>query len=223
MDDTARPRVLLVEDDRELGPLTAELLGPDFDVTLVPDGQQGLHEGLTGRWDVLVIDRGLPLLDGAELVKALRRQGIATPILILTALGEVADRVEGLDAGANDYLVKPFDAAELAARLRALTRTFETPVRHLAVGGWSFDTTGRVLSSPYGDTVVLSPREAALLLMLAREPDRVFSREQILAAVFKPSDQYGSVDTYVHYLRRKLGRSVIRTVHGTGYRLGEPE
>ena len=184
MTTTSKPRVLLVEDDGQLGPLIVELLGEDFEVTLARDGQQGLHLGLTRGWDAFVIDRGLPLLDGIELVGALRRKGIAAPILVLTALGSVPDKVEGLDAGANDYLVKPFDAAELAARLRALTRSYTVPDRILDVGRWSFDTGTRSLASPYGDSLVLSPREAGLLALLAREPERIFTREEILDAVF---------------------------------------
>jgi two-component system response regulator QseB len=222
MDNSPRLQVLLVEDDRQLGPLIVELLSGDFEVTLVPDGQQGLHLGLTRRWDAIVIDRGLPLLDGTALIKALRRKGVAAPILVLTALGSVADKVEGLDAGANDYLVKPFDAAELAARLRALTRSYGVSPRTLEVGQWSFDTHARMLTSPYGHTLVLSPREAGLLELLARDPGRVFSRHEILAAVFDKADQAGSVDTYVHYLRRKLGQSAVQTIRGAGYRLGEP-
>lgn len=222
MSTTLRPRVLLVEDDNQLGPLIIELLAGDFDVTLARDGQQGLHLGLTRGWDALVIDRGLPLLDGIGLITALRRKGIAAPILVLTALGSVADKVDGLDAGANDYLVKPFDAAELAARLRAMTRTYDATTRTLDVGQWSFDPEARILASPYGESLVLSPREAGLLALLAREPDRTFSREEILGAVFDRADQAGSVDTYVYYLRRKLGHDVVRTVRGAGYRLGEP-
>ncbi|MCG2624663.1 response regulator transcription factor [Arthrobacter sp. I2-34] len=222
MSTTLRPHVLLVEDDNQLGPLIVELLAGDFDVTLARDGQQGLHLGLTRGWDALVIDRGLPLLDGIGLITALRRKGIAAPILVLTALGSVPDKVDGLDAGANDYLVKPFDAAELAARLRAMTRSYGAAARTLDVGQWSFDPEARILASPYGDSLVLSPREAGLLALLAREPDRTFSREEILGAVFDRADQAGSVDTYVYYLRRKLGHDVVRTVRGAGYRLGEP-
>jgi two-component system, OmpR family, response regulator QseB len=222
MSTTSRPRVLLVEDDGQLGPLIVELLGEDFDVTLVRDGQQGLHLGLTRGWDALVIDRGLPLLDGIDLIAALRRKGVAAPILVLTALGSVPDKVDGLDAGANDYLVKPFDAAELAARLRALTRSYGVPDRTLDVGQWTFDTGARTLTSPYGESLVLSPREAGLLALLAREPDRIFTRDEILAAVFDKADQAGSVDTYVYYLRRKLGHDVVQTIRGAGYRLGEP-
>jgi two-component system response regulator QseB len=218
---TATPRVLLVEDDPQLGPLMAELLGDDFEVVLAPDGREGLRLALGEEWDALVVDRGLPLVDGVSLVKSIRARGLAVPILILTALGSVPDKVEGLDAGANDYLVKPFDSDELAARLRALTRSYAPPAPALlAVGSWDLDPAARVLTSPYGHRVELSAAEASLLARLAAEPDRVHSRAELLASVFDAGDTPGVVDTYVHYLRKKTDRTVIRTVHGVGYQLG---
>lgn len=217
-----RPRVLLVEDDRQLGPLVAELLADDFDVTLAADGRAGLELALGEEWDALVVDRGLPGLDGVSLVKSVRAKGLAMPVLLLTALGTVPDKVEGLDAGANDYLVKPFDSDELAARLRALTRTYEPPsaARLLAVGTWDLDPAARVLTSPYGHRVELSAAESALLARLAADPDRVHSRTELLESVFDAGDTPGVVDTYVHYLRKKTEKTVIRTVHGVGYQLG---
>ncbi|MDP9883436.1 two-component system response regulator QseB [Sinomonas atrocyanea] len=218
---TATPRVLLVEDDPQLGPLMAELLRDDFDVVLAPDGREGLRLALGEDWDALVVDRGLPLVDGVSLVKSIRARGLAVPVLILTALGSVPDKVEGLDAGANDYLVKPFDSDELAARLRALTRTYAPPAPALlAVGSWDLDPAARVLTSPYGHRVELSAAEASLLARLAAEPDRVHSRAELLASVFDAGDTPGVVDTYVHYLRKKTDKTVIRTVHGVGYQLG---
>ncbi|MEA5454661.1 response regulator transcription factor [Sinomonas sp. JGH33] len=221
-----RPRVLLVEDDRQLGPLVAQLLGTDFDVTLTRDGREGLDLALSRDWDALIVDRGLPGLDGIGLVQAVRSRRVATPVLLLTALGTVPDKVEGLDAGANDYLVKPFDADELAARVRALTRSYAPDARGtsgrelLAVGAWELDAAARTLSSPYGGRVELSATETALLAILAREPERVFSRTELVAAAFGAGETPGVVDTYVHYLRKKTERSVIRTVHGVGYQLG---
>jgi DNA-binding response OmpR family regulator len=159
-------------------------------------------------------------MDGSELVALLRSRGIATPALLLTARGSVADRVEGLDSGAQDYLVKPFEVAELLARVRALLRRPDgrSTVR---VGGLCLDRLTRKVSGRTPDGAVdLSEREAALLAVLMSAPRQVFTRGQLLDAVFDGVDSSGAVDTYVHYLRRKLGRDIVRTVHGTGYRLG---
>ena len=215
-----RPRLLLVEDDHQLGPLLQEVLHEVYTVDLVPDGQAGLHAGLTRSYSAMVIDRGLPGIEGVDLVRRLRRQGVSTPVLILTARATVADRVEGLDAGAHDYLVKPFEVDELLARLRALLRRPVDQATQLELGDSRFDVSGhRVLGSD-GSVIDLSGREAALLEVLARRPHQVFTRPQLLTAVFDPADDPGSVDTYVYYLRRKLGRHVVQTVHGVGYRLG---
>ena len=225
MSPVPAPRLLLVEDDPALGPLLVELLADGFAPELAVDGPSGLQRGLSGEWDALVIDRGLPGIDGIRLISALRAHGIETPILILTALGAVADKVEGLDAGANDYLVKPFDVDELAARLRALTRVAMRqgpggPADRLEIGSWELARASRLLSSPYGDRVELSPAETRLLSILAAEPERVFTRAELLQAAFTAEEGPGIVDTYVHHLRKKTARSIIRTVHGTGYHLG---
>ncbi|WP_285244668.1 response regulator transcription factor [Pseudarthrobacter sp. fls2-241-R2A-127] len=217
-----RPSLLLAEDDPALGPLIAELLEPDYRIRLAATGQEALHLGLTQPWDVMVIDRGLPVMDGLAVIAALRAKGIATPILILTALGETDEKVRGLDTGANDYMTKPFDAGELAARLRALTRTFAPPAGPVGIGSWDFDPASRAVRSAYGEVVTLTAKEAELLAALAAEPGRVFTRDDLLAAHFQSTDQPGVIDTYVHHLRRKISRTVIRTVHGVGYQIGDP-
>ncbi|WP_427131185.1 response regulator transcription factor [Pseudarthrobacter sp. S9] len=219
-----RPSLLLVEDDAVLGPLIAELLETDYRIRLVANGQDGLHLGLTETWDVMVIDRGLPVMDGITLIAALRSKGISTPILILTALGDADEKVRGLDAGANDYVTKPFDAAELAARLRALTRTF-SPARAapVSIGNWELDRASRSVRSLYGPVVPLTAKEGDLLAALATEPGRVFTRDELLARLFHPTDQPGVIDTYVHHLRRKISKTVIRTVHGVGYQIGDAD
>jgi two-component system response regulator QseB len=201
--------------------MIAELLEQDYDVHLAVDGQKGLHQGLSQSWDVMVVDRGLPVMDGINLIAALRNRGINTPILILTALGATEDKVHGLDAGANDYMTKPFDFSELGARLRALTRTYEDPGHSITIGDWELDQATRTMSSIYGHDVSLTAKEAELLAVLGREPGRVFTRQDLLSALFNPTDQPGVIDTYVHYLRRKISKSVIRTVHGTGYQIGD--
>ncbi|RAX17011.1 response regulator [Pseudarthrobacter sp. AG30] len=217
-----RPSLLLAEDDPALGPMIAELLEPDYRIRLTATGQEALHLGLTQPWDVMVIDRGLPVMDGLAVIAALRAKGIATPILILTALGETDEKVRGLDTGANDYMTKPFDAGELAARLRALTRTFAPPAGPVGIGSWDFDPASRSVRSAYGEVVTLTAKEAELLAALAAEPGRVFTRDDLLAAHFQSTDQPGVIDTYVHHLRRKISRTVIRTVHGVGYQIGDP-
>ncbi len=217
---TAGPRLLLVEDDPALSSMLAEILGGEgYAVSVARDGQAGLHLGLVQEWDVLVIDRGLPAVEGVALVGRLRGRGVTAPALLLTARGTVADKVEGLDAGAQDYLVKPFDVEELLARLRALLRPMASSRAELPVGG-RFLVVGEGRVTGGGDDVQLSRRESLLLETFAASPKRVFPREELLARAFDNADTLGAVDTYVYYLRRKLGKTVIDTVHGIGYRLG---
>jgi two-component system, OmpR family, response regulator len=216
------PSLLIVEDDRALAVMLAELFTEEgYLVDVAHDGQQGLHRGLTGHHDAMIVDRGLPVMDGSDLVATLRSRGIVTPALLLTARGSVADRVEGLDAGAQDYLLKPFEIPELLARVRALLRRPDGRST-LRVGGLCLDRLTRTVTGGAvgGDGVELSEREAALLGVLMGAPRQTFTRGQLLDRVFDGVDSTGAVDTYVHYLRRKLGRDVVRTVHGTGYRFG---
>lgn len=203
--------------------MLAELLADEgYRVDTAFDGQQGLHRGLTGGYDALIVDRGLPVMDGADLIAVLRSKGIVTPALILTARGAVDDRVEGLDAGAQDYLVKPFEVPELLARVRALLRRIDNSATVITAGRLRLDRVTRRVAGVATDGVEieLSEREASLLATLMAAPKRVFSRAQLLDAVFEGAESGGAVDLYVHYLRRKLGKQVIRTVHGAGYRFG---
>jgi two-component system, OmpR family, response regulator QseB len=221
-DRQSAPALLIVEDDGALSTMLADLFTDEgYLVDVANDGQQGLHRGLTGSYNAMIVDRGLPVMDGSELVALLRSRGIATPALLLTARGSVADRVEGLDAGAQDYLVKPFEIPELLARVRALVRRPDGGST-LRAGGLCLNRMTRTVSGgTVGDgDVELSEREAALLAALMSAPLRIFSRRQLLESAFDGADTTGAVDTYVHYLRRKLGRGVVRTVHGTGYRFG---
>ncbi len=198
------------------------LLGEEgYAVTSAPDGQTGLREALARTFDIAVIDRGLPYLGGLELLTRLRRTGWFVPVLVLSAYGAPAERVAGLDAGAEDYLVKPFDVDELLARLRALLRRHETEVDVLPVASGRFDVAARRVDVDGEATgVQLSAREADLLETLARRPKRVFARDELRERVFADAESTNIVDTYVHYLRRKLGRRIIRTVHGVGYQAG---
>jgi two-component system, OmpR family, response regulator QseB len=231
VDPTPEPtRVLLVEDDRRLVQMLTELLVDEgYSVDCAPDGHTGLHLGLTRTYDLLVLDRGLPALEGLDMLGRLRGRGVTTPALVLSALGNPSDRVEGLDAGAEDYLAKPFDIDELLARLRALLRRHPDTAQSLLFPGGRVDLGSRQVvadssaerqSAAGPEPVQLSERECGLLSTLATRPSRVYSRAELLAAVFEDAESGNVVDTYVHYLRRKLGRRIIRTVRGGGYQMG---
>lgn len=218
-------RLLLVEDDAALAAMLAEVLADEgYAVDVARDGQRGLHLGLTREYDLLVLDRGLPAIEGLDLLVRLRGRGVSAPALVLSALANPSDRVAGLDAGAEDYLSKPFDLDELAARLRALRRRGASVAPAGAVlrfGGYALDPATRRATGPEGRAVDLSEREGALLEVLARRPRQVFGRSELLERVFPGAEDEGVVDTYVYYLRRKLGRGVVATVRGLGYRAGE--
>lgn len=222
--DGQRARLLLVEDDTQLADMLTRLLSAEgYDVEHAADGQRGLHLSLTRQYDVVVMDRGLPVLDGLELLRGLRQRGVTTPVLVLSARGNPVDRVEGLDAGAEDYLTKPFDVDELFARLRALRRRHLDEARTLPLPGWRLDLDTREATAAGGGAVVrLSERECDLLAALALRPSRVFARRDLLGLVFPDAESEIVVDTYVHYLRRKFGRGIVTTVRGRGYRLGRP-
>lgn len=214
-------RLLLVEDDPKLATMLTDLLaGEGYEVEVAGDGQRGLHLGLTREYDLMLLDRGLPAIEGLDLLARLRAKGRHIPALVLSALGQPRDRVDGLDAGAEDYLGKPFDVDELLARLRALLRRPRDTADLLHVPGGLLDISTRSVLTDPGDTVALSERETMLLSVLARNPRRVFTRRELVDSVFEAAEEEGVVDTYVHYLRRKLHRGVISTIRGLGYRLG---
>lgn len=225
------PRLLLVEDDPDLVSMLSALLTEEgYVVDTATDGQRALHLALTRHYDVMIVDRGLPAIEGLDLLTRIRSQAVTTPVLVLSALAQPADRVTGLDAGAEDYLGKPFDIDELLARLRALRRRHLERAQILPIGHHRLNVqTRQVLPAPgqgsaggeLAEPVRLSERECALLTMLASHPRRVFSRRDLLTLTFPDAESEAVVDTYVHYLRRKLGRSVVTTVHGRGYQLGE--
>jgi DNA-binding response OmpR family regulator len=216
-------RILLIEDDGDLARLLDRVLTDEgYIVTRAADGHTGLHRALTQPVDAMIVDRGLPAVEGLDLIARLRSRGVGTPILVLSARKSTEDRVEGLDAGAEDYLTKPFELTELLARVRALLRRHLDHAVELAVPGGSLDLASRTVRRTDGETVELSEREAALLGLLAARPGSVFSRADLLDRVFGDAESETVVDTYVHYCRRKLGRGVISTVRGLGYRLGKP-
>lgn len=214
-------RVLVAEDDSRLAGMLETLLVSDgYDVQIARDGQRALHRGLTEPFDAIVLDRGLPAVDGLDVMRGLRKNGVTVPILILSALGTAPDRVDGLNAGAEDYLAKPFDIDELLARVRSLIRRAATDVPTVRFPGGQLDVGSRTVTLADGARTTLSDREASLLELLARRPEQVFSRAVLLDEVFADADDPGVVDTYVHHLRRKFGRSLVETVRGVGYRMG---
>lgn len=214
-------RLLLVEDDCELVELLATVLRDEgYTVDVALDGQRGLHLALTRPYDVVVIDRGLPVLDGLDLLVRLRSKSVRARALILTAMATVHDRIDGLDAGADDYLVKPFDLDELSARLRALCRRSLELAEVLPIGAARLDVGQREVVLDDGGRVPLTAREFGLLRVLATHPDTVHTRASLRRVVFPDASATSIVDTYVYYLRSKIDRSVVHTVQGLGYRLG---
>lgn len=218
------PRLLLAEDDAGLRDVLVRLLTDEgYDVVAVRDGMSAVQTALNDTFDIALLDRGLPFVEGLDVLARLRRSGWAVPVVILSAYGAARDRVAGLDAGAEDYLAKPFDVDELLARLRARLRTPLTTAEVLPTRAGGLDVAACVVQRPDGSVVELSGREAALLGALAARPTQVHTRAELLHRVFEDAESDSAVDTYVHYLRRKLGRDVIRTVTGRGYQLGAVE
>lgn len=219
--DVDRDRLLLVEDDYETAELLVELFSEEgYQVELALDGHRGLHLGLSRRHQVMVVDRMLPGIDGLDIVKRLRRVGVATRVLMLSALDALDERVAGLDSGADDYLVKPFEVDELLARVRALHRRDLCDAQVLPLGTGQLDLQLRAVRLAGGMQVELSLREFDLLYALAGDPKKVHDRSQLRKRVFSDTSSKSIVDTYVYYLRRKLGRDIVRTVHGRGYQVG---
>jgi DNA-binding response OmpR family regulator len=215
-------RVLLVEDDAALSlGITRALLREGWQVDSLADGRQALAPGLIDQFELAVLDLGLPGADGMAVLRAWRAAGAKLPVLLLTARDELSDRVAGLNAGADDYLVKPFDLPELIARLRALKRRSEGRVSEvLRLGDLSLDLSHRELSHK-GEPVYLSPREFAMTEMLMQRVGRVVSKDTIVARLssWEADFSENSVEVYVHRLRKRFAELgvVIRTVRGFGY------
>ena len=217
-------RILLVEDDPLLGDaLRAGLGQAGFDVDWVRDGQAALSALSDGEHAAAVLDLGLPRLSGFDVLARARGAGVKVPILVLTARDAVDDRVAGLDAGADDYVVKPFDLKELEARLRAVLRrragSASSVIEH---GRLSLDLASHELRRD-GVPVPVSPREFALLHALLERPGRILSRAQLEERLYGWGEEVGSnvVEVHIHSLRRKLGADLIRNVRGVGYRVPE--
>jgi two-component system OmpR family response regulator len=224
-------RILVVEDDPETaGQLVEQLTTSGYQVDLAVSGNEALSRVAAGEYAVITIDRMLPDLDGITVMRQLRHDGNAAPVLIISALGEVDDRVRGLRAGGDDYLVKPFSFVELVARVEALGRRSDTIVKEtiLRVGDLAIDLMSRT-ASRRGKDIVLFPREFQLLEYLVRNEGRVVSRAMLLQHVwdlhFDPSTNI--IDVYVGRVRRKVDGQqaypLIHTVRGIGYSLRAPD
>ncbi|MDQ1616103.1 MAG: two-component system, OmpR family, copper resistance phosphate regulon response regulator CusR [Nocardioidaceae bacterium] len=215
-------RILIVEDEERIASFLAKgLRANGFAPTVVGDGISGLSYLQTGDFDLVVLDIGLPGMDGFTLLRRLREAKHVIPVIMLTARDSVTDTVAGLEGGADDYMPKPFRFDELLARIRLRLRADRLPeVTVLRQGGVMLDLRTRRVSVS-GRTVELSAREFGLAELFLRHPDQVLSREQLLSQVwgydFDPSSNI--IDVYVGYLRKKLGADSIQTVRGMGYRL----
>jgi len=218
-------RILIIEDDSETSAFIVRGLSElGHQVVAAADGRDGLFHATEDGFDAMVIDRMLPRLDGLSLVRALRAAGNTTPVLLLTAIGGIADRVEGLESGADDYLVKPFAFTELAARVQVLGRRQIAAVEpgSIVAGDIVIDLSRRLVSRA-GRRVTLQPREFALLAELVRNAGRVMTRTMLLERVwdFDFDPQTNIVETHISRLRSKLNagfaRDAIETVRGAGY------
>ena len=224
--------ILLVEDDGRISSFLSKGLEAEGYSTVTArtvEEAEGHIAAFGDALDLVLLDLGLPAADGTDVLRRLRSRGSSVPVIILTARAELADKVRGLDAGANDYVTKPFEFDELLARVRAALRSADHAVTsRLEVGDLSLDLLTK-MASRAGRQIELAPREWALLELFMRHPTQIFSRAQILSRVWDYSFDPGSniVDVYVGYLRRKLNRPgltrLIQTVRGAGYRLLRPE
>jgi two-component system, OmpR family, response regulator len=223
--------VLVIEDDAETAEQLADCLRTSgYEVDIAVDGEEGLRRGLTGDYVVMTVDRMLPRIDGIKVIRRLREDGIVTPALILSALGEVDDRVRGLRAGGDDYLVKPFASREMVARVDALARRSAIAVKEtiLRVGDLEIDLLARI-ARRRGQKIELLPREFKLLKCLAHNVGQVVSRAMLLQHVwdlhFDPTTNV--IDVYVGRVRRKIDNGqaypLIHTIRGVGFCLRAPE
>lgn len=222
-------RILLVEDDRKLNEsLAFQLEKEGFTVDSCFDGEESLEWISQNTHDLILLDRMLPGADGITVLEKMRQQQIPTPVILITALGDLNDRVEGLDSGADDYIVKPFAFEELMARIRCISRRPKQweGNKALTYGDVSFTAENKQLAKTE-KFCTLSKREADLMEMFIRNPEQVLPREMLLSKVWGPGAEVedGNLDNYIHFLRRRLktvsSSLVIKTVRGVGYRLQE--
>ncbi|MBK7657822.1 MAG: response regulator transcription factor [Betaproteobacteria bacterium] len=215
-------RLLLVEDDGDLGEgIRVALKGDGYTVDWLKDGASAVHALASETFDVAILDLGLPKVDGLDVLRQLRAGANPMPVLVLTARDATSDRIAGLDAGADDYLVKPFEVDELKARLRALLRrSLSRPQPVLEIHGVRLDPATQDVSFR-GQPVSLARKEYLVLHQLLSQPGRVFTREKLEEALYGWEDaaESNAIDVHIHHLRRKFFPELIRTVRGVGYRV----
>jgi DNA-binding response OmpR family regulator len=215
-------RILVVEDEHKIANSIKKGLEQElFAVDVAYDGEEGYDLASSEEYDLIILDLMLPRLDGVSICKKLREESIHTPILILTAKGQIGDKVEGLDAGADDYLTKPFSFEELLARIRALIRRpHKTSGEILTVDDLSLNT--RTFEVKRNEKMIpLSNKEYSLLEYLMRHPNLILTKDQIIAHVWNYEADIlpNTVEVYIGYLRNKIGKDLIRTVRGFGYKI----
>jgi two-component system, OmpR family, response regulator QseB len=219
-------RILLVEDDELLGDgIRAGLMQYQYIVDWVKNGLAALQAIQTEHFDMVILDIGLPKLTGDEVLKTIRTKNINTPVIILTARDAVDDKIKGLDIGADDYLVKPFDLDELCARIRAIQRRAVSRAEPIiTVGTIQLDPAARTVTKD-GQPLEISRREFVLLQMLLENAGRVLSREQITQSLYGWGDDIDSnaLEVHVHNLRKKFGNESIITIRGVGYMFEKPK
>lgn len=224
-------RLLLVEDDRDLcSALSVTLKKEGYDVDICMRGDDAIHYSTSSTYDAIILDRMLPIVDGLSVLQILRKNQITTPVIMVTAMNGINDRIDGLDAGADDYLIKPFDTGELMARLRALVRR-PRGLNHFEVLKFSNIILNADLHTLTAEnkTVTLSTKETNLLEYLIRNKGQILTREQILTRVwgFDKIVEDGNLDNYIYLVRRRLKmtgcKAQIKTVHSVGYQLVETE
>ncbi len=224
-------RILFVEDDRQLSAVVAEQLQKEGYITdCCYDGAEALGCALntTYNYDIVLLDRMLPFVDGLTILKAMRQKRIFTPVLMITGLGELEDKIDGLDCGADDYLVKPFHIKELLARIRALTRRPAEIVENKSLTAYdlTLDREHRRLTCK-DRSVILTQKESDLMAVFMEMPDKTHSRNELIWRVWGQSTEIenGNVDNYIHFLRKRFRelncKATIKTVYGAGFCLGE--
>ena len=220
-------RILFIEDEVKITDALQELCKiQNIDCDVANDGEEGLLFALNPIYDVIVLDIMLPMKSGLEILKEVRDRDITTPVLMLTAKGTVDDKVKGLDLGADDYLIKPFSAKELFARILALSRRPDHEIKGeiISFEDVSFNTKKNMMQTPENE-YKLSVKEAKILEMLLKRPNQVFTREQILDRVwgFDKEVNENNIEIYVHNLRKKLANTNVKidTIRGVGYTLSK--